>query len=982
MERDAEATVKEMEMFSDVEKQGRPSLESATKFTSFFIDHKDPGSSRILKDLDKDGDGRVSMDELTNYIEKHRDTKRDRKMLRMLLISSVILMVLLVGSLTAMTVVVVDRAKDTEVQGNAIKVRGTSTTAQCASADLKVTSDGVIVAQSSDHSRKLLARDNADIATALAVRNHYVSVELSSTLPDEYFQELHWFKIFSSTGLQMSFKVLAMSRVLTKSAKCGTLLKIVTAAGVIILDDKDIYYSDDMFGLFQESGFTLFSATIGTSQAGFKSIRGRRLESSKPGISFTIQGFFNSISSYDWTCASVEKPSLSSTYSISTRTLSPCDSDPSPCYFESFGSRVVEQYGVVEVNEISYMETLRENFIHSDSSHAVTYLKYRPGVKLVNSIYLANSVNGTVAYNYQIEDDGNYSHCSIRDFPADVRMTLPDDYIFYPLDNTGPNNDLMHFRISYQPEIPEYIRTSLSVLAPIAADLWVHLDYFEDRVTKEPKLLLVGNDIIEMSNYKPGDSMSSVENIDEIRFKKCMLVSETFRTNKLESYQANFTSASFKDTISAIEAIPKVRRPKNDSILLELYHAWDWTLPAYPPTDTGPIYFSHEDFKYYLGRKSDAAWRKWAFENYDNAVPDTPSTKFLYMDDNDMNIFYGSSSTIKSSAIKSSVVQVGTKPKFWDKAPIGVSRQGRSQPLTRHQDHRSLTVMPEFELSMTGGTEIEVSAGFPVGEVVDFSLALGVDLSSGVIITGSASGCVMVIMCLEGSISVNIAQATAPGAPFPVSSSITSVVDLNNLLPAPIKMKSNALRYVLGYIKYTPIRGASNVAITPANINTGYSVFITQYPHKHQIIASLTIPVPPPLNAFVRGSIGAEASFFEKYNTGVYCKKPSDATHYDCNDAAYKNAACGDPHVHPHAYYNYMFGYGRKTGAGSAQAKNKCQTDVGAFKFGKVRVATTAVLQMYLRYGYYDFWTNVVSPSWKDSQLTYFQRSWSLTKDN
>ena len=74
----------------------------------------------------------------------------------------------------------------------------------------------------------------------------------------------------------------------------------------------------------------------------------------------------------------------------------------------------------------------------------------------------------------------------------EIKMDLPDDFIFYPIDDAG--SDLMHFRISYQPDVPQYMRDLLAKTnAPIPDQPWVHVDYFQDRKTKLPKMLINEN---------------------------------------------------------------------------------------------------------------------------------------------------------------------------------------------------------------------------------------------------------------------------------------------------------------------------------------------------------------------------------------------------------------------------------------------------------------------------------------------------------
>ena len=361
---------------------------------------------------------------------------------RNVLIALFVVMALIVTFLAVITAVLIDAAKDTQVSNDKLLARGSGEVAQCASSDYYVNSQNVMVKRDSANRRELLSSDDSKfVADALAVRNHKEAVTLSSTLPDKYFEELLWFKIISNTGLQLSFNVQGLSRVMTKSAKCGTLLKILTSAGILILDDKDIYYTDDLFGLFQESGFHP------SKEAPVNQIAGRRLQSNSKDVSFSITGFFNAINDYNWKCESVEKPSLpTSNYALKTRTLSPCNNapsgEPSKCFFTPYPDNVQEIFGTISVNGEKYFEMKRDWYEQSDGTHIVDYLPHRPGVKSVISMFPASGDSKATLWRYQIESDGQLTHCGI-DEASDIKMGLPDDFIFYPIDDAGKN--LMHF---------------------------------------------------------------------------------------------------------------------------------------------------------------------------------------------------------------------------------------------------------------------------------------------------------------------------------------------------------------------------------------------------------------------------------------------------------------------------------------------------------------------------------------------------------
>ena len=421
---------------------------------------------------DADGDGNIDEAELGSMLEQFFRSQEMKKIYRNLLVALGVMMCLLIMFLSIMTYYVVDTAKDTSIVNDKLMARYTNEPAQCANSDFKLNADNVLVPRDTVVRRMLLSDGQTqDVVEALAVRNHMQSVELSSTLPDKYFEELLWFKITSNTGLQLSFRIQAITRLLTKAAKCGTYLKLVTNAGVIILDDKDIYYSNDLFGLFQESGFRLLNSVTKNK------ITGRRLQSSASGVSFSITGFFNAIKDYDWKCESIEKPNLPDQYALVTRTLSQCDKADSKCYFEPYPGRILPQYGVTEINGMPYYESRRDMIVQNDASHIIDYLDHRPGVKLVTSIFAASGKNLSTMMRYQVENDGQMTHCVLQKNVDEMKMTFPDDFIFYPIDDAG--SDLMHFRISYQPDVPAYIVDMLAKTdSPVEAEPWVHVSDF------------------------------------------------------------------------------------------------------------------------------------------------------------------------------------------------------------------------------------------------------------------------------------------------------------------------------------------------------------------------------------------------------------------------------------------------------------------------------------------------------------------------
>ncbi len=211
---------------------------------------------------------------------------------------------------------------------------------QCGSADFQITDQGVLIPSRSLNKTKELAVDSSnDIFDALAVRNFYKTEKIHSSLPEKYFRELEWLNLESPTTATLSMKVLSVVRIPHNKAKCGSYLKLTTINGVLLLDDSEIFYDHDVFNLFSQTGFNQFtgqsSSTSSTSSLSQRRVlhhlsashhsgeaRGFRRLGSTPDLG--LVGFFNTIDSYEWTCESVEKPSMPDYYSADLSYFTPC----------------------------------------------------------------------------------------------------------------------------------------------------------------------------------------------------------------------------------------------------------------------------------------------------------------------------------------------------------------------------------------------------------------------------------------------------------------------------------------------------------------------------------------------------------------------------------------------------------------------------------------------------------------------------------
>jgi hypothetical protein len=291
--------------------------------------------------LDLNQDGVVSAEEVNGLVLKSELASMENKLLKSFIKALTTVVIILIASIAVITYGIV--ASSIEVKssdGKMVDPQGNEI--QCASSDLSVTSDGTLISRSGDHSstsrRALTSQDqgNSDITNALGVRNYYTKVKLHSSLPDQYFREMSWLNLESSTAATLSLKVSGIIRIPHNKARCGSYLKITTGDGVLLLDDEYIYYDHDVYSSFAQSGWESFSAQeaktqrrilhhLSSSHHTLDDTKGfRKLTATDIGI----VGFFNSIDNYEWICQSVEKPELPSYFSAEMSYYLPCR-DPS-----------------------------------------------------------------------------------------------------------------------------------------------------------------------------------------------------------------------------------------------------------------------------------------------------------------------------------------------------------------------------------------------------------------------------------------------------------------------------------------------------------------------------------------------------------------------------------------------------------------------------------------------------------------------------
>jgi hypothetical protein len=190
--------------------------------------------------------------------------------------SKFVFMVVFVTIVCVMMGVIIEGSKDMTTDSGRMVDSDSGKTLQCASAELVIL-DGALVSRATADAAagRRLADLSANSLDAIAVRNYYKSQQVRSTLPSSYFRDLEWLSLESSDGSTMSFKIEGITRVPHNKASCGSFLKLVTASGVLVLDDGEIYYDDNSAAILAQSGDDVFNLAVTTpsSTTGNASIR-------------------------------------------------------------------------------------------------------------------------------------------------------------------------------------------------------------------------------------------------------------------------------------------------------------------------------------------------------------------------------------------------------------------------------------------------------------------------------------------------------------------------------------------------------------------------------------------------------------------------------------------------------------------------------------------------------------------------------------
>jgi hypothetical protein len=197
--------------------------------------------------MDKDGDGIIDADELLDYVQREVKEGKDlalmKKMVKLLVIAGAVLALIIL----IITVAVVNLSKDVGLENGMMVQKGTHTPVATGSVDTKVLGTTL----------QNKAGDTLGVVQASK------TMPLSSALPDSTFSELRVLVLKSPSGAHLQLTILGFVRLPNRGVKCGSLVKLFTAPGAVILDGDQMTFDDKLGPVFQEAGFQMSSHSSG-----------------------------------------------------------------------------------------------------------------------------------------------------------------------------------------------------------------------------------------------------------------------------------------------------------------------------------------------------------------------------------------------------------------------------------------------------------------------------------------------------------------------------------------------------------------------------------------------------------------------------------------------------------------------------------------------------------------------------------------------
>ncbi|CAE7727119.1 unnamed protein product, partial [Symbiodinium sp. KB8] len=356
----------------------------------------------ILKNFDVDDDGSVSATELATAATLYQNQRKQNKLFRRLLVGSAVFLVLLLLGILGLSYAMYVVTKETKMGGDGV-MRSTTTgdAVMTGSADFALGPNGELSPRSLDstpsdlfsgaahahrYARALQEDAEAYDTPAISTRSAYQHRRLTSNLPDSYFEELRFLKVMSPSGNSLALKVEGLLRAIEPGSACGSVLKILTAAGTIQVDGFDLTFTDESVAeAFAVAGFQVQSTSTGRRLNGLVS----------------LLGLFNTIGPYQFECPLVVKPSMPEVWAASSTTFTPCTPDKyqgqadfaSPCEPPTSENAAVQLPPVVDYNGGKYIRTLGQVGSIGGVSVGVSYDSEKSNERMVTVVEGDNLLN-------------------------------------------------------------------------------------------------------------------------------------------------------------------------------------------------------------------------------------------------------------------------------------------------------------------------------------------------------------------------------------------------------------------------------------------------------------------------------------------------------------------------------------------------------------------------------------------------------------
>ncbi|KAG2423845.1 hypothetical protein HXX76_015005 [Chlamydomonas incerta] len=243
----------------------------------------------LLKELDKDGDGTIDANELVSHLEGVVSHRRERRWMWWIIAMLTLFNLFTIGAVVGLTYATMYSLKDSEVSGSTMYAKGTTEVVKTGNAEMTVV-NGVMV------SRQVTSADGTTTTTTvnttlvngtitpvnpaavLRTANYMGAPQAFSSRVDiRDLMELKYLYLKGAGTAELALQVQGVARVPSVNSVHGSIVRIVTMAGTITLDDTVIVFSSDIADIFAE--------------AGFKVARNRRM---LIGV-YEVLGFFNFI---------------------------------------------------------------------------------------------------------------------------------------------------------------------------------------------------------------------------------------------------------------------------------------------------------------------------------------------------------------------------------------------------------------------------------------------------------------------------------------------------------------------------------------------------------------------------------------------------------------------------------------------------------------------------------------------------------------